>query len=61
MAALFSARPHWGKLGYLKPDKLRALYPRFDVFQKCCQTFDPDGLFQNDWTSELLENTRPLE
>ena len=59
MAALFSARPHWGKLCYLQPAKLRALYPQFEVFQKCCQTFDPDGLFQNDWTSELLGNTRP--
>ena len=58
MAALFAARPHWGKLGYLQPDKLRALYPQFEVFQECCQTFDPDGLFQNDWTSELLRNNR---
>ncbi len=59
MATLFAARPHWGKLGYLKPDKLRALYPQFEVFQQICKTFDPDGYFQNDWTSELLRNTRP--
>lgn len=58
MAALFSARPHWGKLCYLQPDKLRALYPQFEVFQECCQTFDPEGLFQNGWTSELLRNHR---
>ena len=59
MAALFAARPHWGKLNYLQPDKLRALYPQFEVFQQWCQTYDPDGHFQNDWTSELLTNKRP--
>lgn len=59
MAALFAARPHWGKLVYLQPDKLRGLYPQFEVFEKCCQTYDPDGHFQNDWTSELLRNNRP--
>ncbi len=59
MAALFAARPHWGKLNYLQPDKLHALYPQFEVFQQWCQTYDPDGHFQNDWTSELLTNKRP--
>ena len=59
MAALFAARPHWGKLVYLQPDKLRVLYPQFEVFQQLCQSYDPDGHFQNDWTSELLRNNRP--
>lgn len=59
MASLFAARPHWGKLGYLQPDKHRALYPQFDIFQQCCETYDPDGHFQNDWTSEFLMNHRP--
>jgi len=59
MAALFSARPHWGKLCYLQPDKLRALYPQFEVFQQLCKSYDPDGHFLNDWTSELLSNKRP--
>jgi len=58
MAALFSARPHWGKLCYLQPDKLRGLYPQFEVFRELSQTYDPDGHFQNDWTSELLTNKR---
>ena len=59
MATLFAARPHWGKLSYLRPEQLRSLYPQFEVFQQCCQAYDPDGYFQNDWTSELLRNTRP--
>jgi hypothetical protein len=54
MAEMFAARPHWGKLGYLQPDKLRALYPQFEVFQQICHAYDPDGHFQNDWTSALL-------
>ena len=61
MAALFAARPHWGKLNYLQPDQVRELYPHFEVFQQCSQTFDPDGYFQNEWTSELLRNTRPKQ
>ncbi len=59
MAALFAARPHWGKLNYLQPDQLRKLYPQFEVFQQCNQTFDPDGYFHNDWTSELLGTQQP--
>lgn len=55
MAALFSARPHWGKLCYLKPAELRSLYPRFEDFRKICREYDPDGTFQNDWTKLLLE------
>ncbi len=59
MAAIFGARPHWGKLVDLQPDKLRALYPQFEVYQQFCQTYDPHGHFQNDWTSELLAKKRP--
>lgn len=58
MATLFGARPHWGKLNYLQPDQLRELYPHFAAFQQCSQTFDPDGNFQNEWTSELLGTQR---
>ena len=54
MATLFAARPHWGKLNYLQPDALRELYPKFDEFRRCSEALDPDGHFQNDWTSEFL-------
>lgn len=61
MSTLFAARPHWGKLNYLQPDQLRELYPQFEVFQQLCQSYDPDGHFQNDWTSELASVSRPHE
>ncbi len=55
MAALFSARPHWGKLNYLLPSELRSLYPRFDEFRRVCVECDPGRNFQNDWTKLLLD------
>ena len=54
MAALFAARPHWGKLCYLQPSELRILYPRFDAFRKVSRESDPGRNFQNDWTRLLL-------
>jgi hypothetical protein len=55
MASLFAARPHWGKLCYLRPTELRKLYPEFDVFRQVCKESDPNGNFRNDWTRGLLE------
>ena len=55
MAALFAARPHWGKLCYLTPSELRNLYPQFEVFRRICEQYDPNGNFQNDWTRQLLK------
>ena len=55
MAALFSARPHWGKLGYLQPPELRKLYPRFNDFRRVSNEHDPSGNFRNDWTTRLLD------
>ena len=52
---LWSARPHWGKLCPLGPEELSALYPRFDEFHATSRAMDPGGVFQNNWTKELLE------
>lgn len=54
MSHLFAARPHWGKICPLPPNKLRALYPSYSVFQKLCSRFDAAGSFRNKWTAELL-------
>ncbi|MCC7084233.1 MAG: FAD-binding protein [Pirellulales bacterium] len=53
MAALFEARPHWGKVCPLDREQIQRLYPRLPEFQRACQTSDPDGVFRNSW----LENT----
>ena len=55
MSRLFHARPHWGKVCPLEADELTSLYPRFDAFRTVCNTLDPQGVFQNDWTTALLE------
>ena len=55
MSKLFHARPHWGKVCPLEADELPSLYPRFDAFCTVCNTLDPQGVFQNDWTAALLE------
>ena len=55
MSRIFQARPHWGKICPLKANELTALYPRFDSFRTVCNSLDPQGVFQNDWTAALLE------
>jgi hypothetical protein len=54
MSRLFGVRPHWGKLCPLSPSELRELYPRFEDFRQVCQDFDPNSVFRNRWTDELL-------
>ena len=55
MSRLFHARPHWGKVCPLEANELTSLYPKFDAFRTVCNTLDPQGVFQNDWTAALLE------
>ncbi len=54
MSQLFHARPHWGKLCPLPPEKLRKLYPAFGRFVRICDEVDPQRRFSNPWTTELL-------
>lgn len=56
MAALFAARPHWGKYCPLEPEQLIPLYERFDDYKKICHEFDPAGVFRNEWTEKLLSD-----
>src|ERR1700761_265125 len=53
LLADFDARVHWGKLHFLTPERLHALYPRADDFIAIRRRFDPDGVFLN-------EHLRPL-
>jgi len=59
MSRLFHARPHWGKVCPLEAKELTSLYPKFDAFRTVCNTLDPQGVFQNDWTAALLEADGP--
>lgn len=51
----FSARVHWGKLHFLTPERLHAMYPEADAFIKARRELDPEGRFLNDHLAELFE------
>jgi FAD/FMN-containing dehydrogenase len=54
LLAQFSARVHWGKLHFLTPERLHALYPEADTFIKLRRELDPQGTFLNDHLRELF-------
>lgn len=54
MAALFGARPHWGKIDPLNYEQIARLYPRLAEFQQVCRDADPAGVFRNTWTENVL-------
>ena len=54
MLADFDARVHWGKLHFLTPDRLHALYPRADDFIALRRELDPEGVFLNDHLRPLF-------
>ncbi|MBK0418018.1 FAD-binding protein [Leucobacter sp. CSA1] len=51
----FGGRPHWGKKHSLSAGELRELYPEWDEFQRIRRALDPDGVFQNDYLRQLLD------
>jgi FAD/FMN-containing dehydrogenase len=50
----YDARPHWGKIHFLTRDRVEALYPRYDDFQRIRRDFDPDGIFLNQHLRDLF-------
>lgn len=54
MAALFSARPHWGKWCPIDGATAERLYPRLQEFRQLCQQADPDGRFRNAYVVERI-------
>jgi xylitol oxidase len=54
LAALYNARPHWGKVCPLSRAELDRLYPRLDMFRELCRQFDPQGAFRNAWMEEVM-------
>lgn len=58
MAALFQARPHWGKYCPLEANKLVPLYPEFDRFNELRSKFDPEGRFLNGWLEEFFRSVK---
>jgi FAD/FMN-containing dehydrogenase len=50
----FDARPHWGKVHFLTRERVEALYPRYEDFQRIRQDFDPYGIFLNPHLRDLF-------
>ena len=54
LLAQFDARVHWGKLHFLTPERLHALYPEAGEFVAVRRELDPEGVFLNDHLRPLL-------
>jgi FAD/FMN-containing dehydrogenase len=50
----FDARVHWGKLHFLTPERLHAMYPEADRFIAIRRELDPAGTFLNPHLRELF-------
>jgi len=47
--APFDARPHWGKLFTMAPERLRSKYSRLPEFIELSKKYDPQGKFRNEF------------
>ncbi len=54
IAALFRARPHWGKYFPLEWQTVEHLYPELATFRTLCRRVDPDGVFRNAFLERAL-------
>jgi xylitol oxidase len=52
--APFDARPHWGKLFTMAPERLQALYVKLPEFQRLLQAYDPQGKFRNPFLDTYI-------
>ncbi len=48
------ARPHWGKLTTMRPEALRARYPKLPEFRGLVAQLDPSGKFHNDYLKKYV-------
>ncbi|MFL5732490.1 MAG: FAD-binding protein [Chloroflexia bacterium] len=52
--APFEARPHWGKVFTMEPERVRSFYPRLADFQRLLGAYDPEGKFRNAFLEEYV-------
>ncbi len=50
----FEARPHWGKMFTMAPDRLQSLYPKLPDFRKLLAEYDPQGKFANPYLQKHI-------
>ena len=51
----FGARPHWGKIFSISPQRIESLYPKLHSFKELLREYDPDGKFLNDYLKRNLQ------
>ena len=51
---LYDARLHWGKYYPLKNPEIESLYPNLPQFRQICKRTDPNGVFHNEYTEQVL-------
>ena len=51
---LYAVRPHWGKYNPLLYKEIEPLYPHLQQFREICTRHDPKGVFQNEYTKNVL-------
>lgn len=56
--APFDARPHWGKLFTMAPERLQSLYMKLPEFQRLLQSYDPQGKFRNAFLDTYIFGVR---
>ena len=47
--APLDARPHWGKLFTMPPERVQSAYPKLADFQRLLRSYDPQGKFRNEF------------
>jgi alditol oxidase len=52
--APFNARPHWGKLFTVSPDRLRTLYAKLPEFIALAEKYDAHGKFRNEFLNRNI-------
>lgn len=52
--APLNARPHWGKLFTMSPQRVQSLYPKLPAFRQLLEHYDPTGKFRNAFVNEFI-------
>jgi xylitol oxidase len=52
--AQFEARPHWGKLFTMEPERLQSLYQKLPEFRQLLSHYDPDRKFSNEFLDKFI-------
>ncbi|NED98659.1 FAD-binding protein [Phytoactinopolyspora halotolerans] len=52
--AEFDVVPHWGKVFTMPPEAVRSRYPRLDDFRDLARSYDPAGVFRNEFVDRYI-------